>query len=169
MTVRSISSLIFMLLLPAYYKKLSYRIGVLLAGLIGALAFLIYGFAKGLFAYRLGATLAGACYTLAGIVPVTVMISRWFSTHKALAIGIAAAGSGLATTFTPPLVYMLIANYTLPSAFRIEAVFALLLVAAASMLIFNDPAPYGMLPYGSGEQDNTKKQPAARVTSRQKP
>ena len=42
-------------------------------------------------------------YCLAGMVPISLAVGRWFQDRQGLALGLASAGSGVSTVFAPVL------------------------------------------------------------------
>ena len=51
-----------------------------------------------------GAFVAGLGYGLGTMVPVTMMINRWFAEKQGFVLGFASAGTGMATILCPPLI-----------------------------------------------------------------
>ena len=63
--------------------------------------------------------LLGAVSSTTTSVPYGVMVSRWFTRRRGLALGLAMAGLGLGAIIVPPLVQLLIARYGWRSAFAV--------------------------------------------------
>lgn len=81
-------------------------------------SYLLFGFARGFSAYCGGAVLSrGLAYGYGGMIPLTLVISRWFPTGRGFALGMAAAGSGISTIFAPPLITGAIQALGLSAAF----------------------------------------------------
>lgn len=71
-------------------------------------------------------------FTFTGMVPHIFLISEWFSTKRASAIGVVYAGSGVGIMILAPLSEWLIANYGWARTFEIYA--AIVLIALVPMV-----------------------------------
>lgn len=101
--------------------------------------------------------------SLAGWVPCVVVVSRWFTTKRGLAIGIASAGIGLGTVMMVPLNQWLISTMGWRSAYLALAVVALVGIAPqAALLQVGSPEQIGMKPDGGGGDEAARKRAAAR-------
>ncbi|MBQ3404993.1 MAG: MFS transporter, partial [Oscillospiraceae bacterium] len=150
-TVRSFFGLLPMFFVEKYLKKLGLRMGIVVAALGTAAAFAFYAAADSFPGYCVGAAFAGMFYGLGGLVPVSILISRWFVGHRATAMGISATGSGAATILTPPLISAIAEKYSLAAAFTSEAVFCLASALFLFIVLRNSPAERGLVPLpGSG-------------------
>ena len=87
-TLRSLAALLSFLLVEGYYRRTDLRLGVTLAAVGSALAFVLFGLARDFAGYCLAAIVAGVAYGFGGMIPVSMLIDRWFRSHKALALGI---------------------------------------------------------------------------------
>lgn len=65
-------------------------------------------------------------FTFTGMVPHVFLVSEWFSTKRASAIGVVYAGSGVGIMILAPLSEWLIANYGWARTFEIYAVIVLI-------------------------------------------
>lgn len=79
---------------------------------------------------------------LSGSFASQLLLNRWFSTNKGLAIGISSTGSSLGGMFFPPLVATLLSSYSLSSILLVLALFCLLIMAPHNFLTLrvNPPA-----------------------------
>ena len=101
--------------------------------------------------YRLfcvGAAVSGLSYGLGSMIPVSILINRWFYRHRALALSICASGSGIATIVLPPVTTAMVEGLSMAAAFRIEGVAIFLFAAVIVLALRNDPAEKGLLPAG---------------------
>ncbi|HEY7221451.1 MAG TPA: MFS transporter [Candidatus Binatia bacterium] len=81
-------------------------------------------------------------FTFAGMVPHVFLISEWFSTNRASAIGFVYAGTGLGIMLLAPLSEWLISGYGWARAFEIYA--AIVLVGLLPVVcLFYEHGPYG--------------------------
>ncbi len=147
-TLRCLVAFFAMLGIGAYYKKLSIRAGTTLAAACAGAAYALYSVAETYPVYCLGAAISGLSYGLGSMIPVSILMNRWFVRHKALALSICATGSGLATILLPPVTTALVEGLSMKTAFRIEAAAIFLLVALIFWLLRNDPAEKGLTPCG---------------------
>ncbi len=166
--VRSLFSFISMFLTGAYYKKLSLRSGMTLAGLFTVGGFLLFGLAGSYMGYCLAAVVVGLGYGLGTMIPIAIILERWFVKKRTLAIGICSASTGLSTLGIPSLLTALIENHGLKFTFFAEAAFIALLVALSFLLVRSDPEQKGLAPYGQGEAGGTVRKSTNIGTLRKK-
>ena len=100
-TIRCLVAFCGMLGVGFYYKKLGLRIGISLAALFAACSFLIFGTADSYPAFCAGATVSGIGYGFGSMIPVSILMNRWFVRHRALALGICACGSATSADCAP--------------------------------------------------------------------
>ena len=156
LSIRCLFSFAVTFLVELYYRKLSLRTGILIASVIGAVSAAVYSIGGSAFIYYTGAALGGIAYGLGAIYPASLLLSRWFHTHRGLALGISSAGSGVAAMAFSPLVSALVLRFTLRTTFLLQAAFMLLSALVVFLLLRDDPAQKGILPYGKGGESETK-------------
>ena len=149
LTVRSLSAFFAIWFVEKAFKRTGLRLGVTLAAVGSAASFALFGLSRGFIGYSIAAAVAGAAYGLGGMVPVSMLIDRWFQSHKAAALGICAAGTGAATIVAPPLLTVLIRSTSLKTAFLLEAAFVALAAVAVFALLRNSPEEKGLAPVKS--------------------
>lgn len=110
----------------------------------------LFGAARSLPAYCLSAALTGISYGWGGMIPLSLLINRWFQDRNAFALGLASAGSGLATILLPGPVTWLLQTRGPAAAFWCEGSFVLLLALLVLLLVRDDPARLGLTPYRQG-------------------
>lgn len=84
------------------------------------------------------------------MVPLSLAVGRWFQDRQGLALGLAAAGSGVSTVFAPSIVTALMEGRGIQAAFYWEGLFILALSAVVWLLVRNSPAELGLEPYRQG-------------------
>lgn len=156
LSIRCLFSFAVTFLVELYYRKLSLRTGILLASLIGVASPLIYSIGGSAFLYYTGAALGGIAYGLGAIYPTSLLLSRWFHTHRGLALGISSAGSGVAAMAFSPLVSALVLKYSLRTTFLLQGGFMLVSAFIVFLLLRNDPQEKGLTPYGEDGENGTK-------------
>ena len=121
------------------------------------LAFVLFGAAKQLWTYYLAGLVAGLSYGFGSMVPVSILITRWFREKHGLALGICAAGTGLAAVLFSPLMTALIEKYSLAVCFYVMAGVSLLLTLLVFLLVRESPEGCGKTAYGAAVQaENTE-------------
>lgn len=105
-------------------------------------------------------TLFGLAFALAGLVPSTTIVTRWFSRRRALALSVASTGLSTGGILITPLVARLIADRNLGGAGPILAVVWLLgIVPVALLTVRSRPSDKGLQP----DNDPTPATPRAAV------
>lgn len=148
-TVRSIFTLIGMFFVNKLYEKTDIRLGVFIACVAAALAFVCYAFARSLIVYYIGGALAGLAYGFGSIIPVAILIKRWFVKKNALAIGICSSGTGLATLIFPNLFTAIIESKGIHISFLVEAALVIAIAVIVFLLLRDYPKEKGLKPLGS--------------------
>jgi len=147
-TIRCLSGFIAMMGIGHYYEHFSVRKGLSIAVACVGAAFCIYGLAGNYFIYGLGSAVAGFGYGMGSMVPVSILMTRWFMKHRALAVSICAAGSSLATIILSPATTLMVEHLSLRAAFWVQGALFLLVALAAAVFLRNEPREMGMKPYG---------------------
>ena len=137
--VRSLFAFASLFLVGKFYDKLDIRLGLTTALVLSAASFALYAWAEQFWQLCLAAAVAGLAFGLGGMYPASLLISRWFHTHSALALGICSAGSGLAAIVGAPVITALAENYSVQTALLTEAAVLLVGAAACFFLIQNWP------------------------------
>ncbi len=158
LSIRCLFSFAATFLVELYYRKLSLRAGILIASIFGAVSAAVYSIGGSAFVYYTGAALGGVAYGLGAIYPVSLLLTRWFHTHRGLALGISSAGSGVAAMAFSPLASALVLRFTLRTTFLLQAAFMLMSALLVFLLLRDDPVQKGLLPYGKGGESETKTQ-----------
>ena len=155
-TLRCLVSFFAMLGIGWYFRAFSIRIGTAIAAACAGIAFLLYSTAGDYRTFCVGAAVSGLSYGFGSMIPVSILMARWFQTHRALALSICATGSGIATIVLPPVTTRLVEKLSMTGTFRIEAVFIFVLTAVIFLLLRNDPAEKGLAPYGQEPEETEK-------------
>lgn len=153
-----------MLFVTRYYRLFSLRSGLALSCCLTALGALLYSFAANLFMLYLSAAVMGLGSALGSMVPLSILLKRWFMTHRAFAVGISASGTGIAAVIFPPLITRLVSVIGLAATFRAQCVFSLLCAGLMFALLRNKPEDMALHSYGEDEPE-----PPAAVAARPRP
>lgn len=148
-TCRTFSQLAGLAVVGRYYQRFKLRVGAALTAVGVGIGFVLYGFAQTHTAYYAIAIGFGFVCGL-GSTASSLAISEWFRENKATALGICAAGTGLATVVTPVVVATLVRHYSLRAAFCAEGGFVLL-VAVFVFLIFRENPETSAAPGAAGK------------------
>lgn len=162
-TVRNLCALLSFFVVEGFLRKTGIRLGAALAAAGAAVSFLLFGASRGLTGYFLAAAAAGVSYGLGGMIAVSVLINRWFYSHRALALGICTVGSGAATILAPPLLTTLIETVSLSAAFYLEAAFIAAASAAVFAILRDNPQQMGLEPLNTAQAElrEHKNEPSA--------
>ncbi len=113
--------------------------GVLLVGL----SCLCFAFADRFLLYCAAAALTGVGYCLAGMVPISLAVGRWFQDRQGLALGLASAGSGVSTVFAPVLLTGVVKEQGITAAFLWEGAVMFLCALLVWLLVQDAPGAAG--------------------------
>lgn len=155
-TLRCVFSFISMLFIGRFYNRTGYRKGTVIAVLCAFAAFTVYSFSSTYPAFAAGAAISGFSYGLGSMIPVSIIMNNWFVDHKALAIGICASGSGIATVVLPPVCTRLIETCSMKITFRCMAVFILVIAIVIAVLMRERPSDKGLTALGKKEHKETQ-------------
>jgi MFS family permease len=92
----------------------------------------------------------GAAGSSAFYVPLSAMVTRWFTARRGLALGLLNAGMGLGIMVIPPLARALINSVGWRTAFALFAAMTWVVVFAAVRLLHDRPADVGLHAYRAG-------------------
>lgn len=151
-TLRCVFAFVAMLAVGKYYETFGYRIGTGLAALCCAAAYVIYSRAAGYMGFCIGASMGGISYGLGSMIPVSILMNRWFIKHRALAIGICSAGSGLAVIIMPGILTGIILKSSITTAFYFVAAYVVVFAILIFALIRESPSSMGLEALGKREQ-----------------
>lgn len=156
--VKNVAAFVVVFFANKYYEKLGLRLGVSLAFVYGIIAMVIFYFAgTNIVMVYIGAVVLGAMYALTMILPMALLMRRWFNKSRALAMAVCSAGTGLSTFILSPIIQRRISESGIRGAFTfLIIIFA---IACAVFLIFtrNDPSEVGLEPYGGEDYVETAK------------
>lgn len=147
-TMRGLVSFLSVLLIGPFYKHFSLRVGLALAISAEAAGFLAFGASNSLEMCCVGSVLVGCGYGLGTMVPVAMLIDRWFIHRRTTALGICAAATGLSTIGIPNLITWAILTFGLSRAFVAEAAFILGCSALCLAIVRDSPESMDAKPYG---------------------
>lgn len=151
-TARTLFSLIGMLLISRYYRRFGLRFGLALACGLTACSFYLYAAAHSLPMFYAASALSGLCYGFGSMIPVSILISRWFVRSRAFALSLCASGTSLATFLFPPAIAGVIESFDMKTAFSAQATLILIVSLLVFALVRVSPEDMGLVQYGAGEK-----------------
>ncbi len=155
-TIRSAAYLLGTLAVGRYYRRIGYRAGCALSAVLVSVSFVLFAAAKSLAAYYFAGAVAGIGYAFGSMVPASILMRRWFRSHCGLAIGVCAAGTGLATVAFSPLFTSIAEKSGVDHAFLWTAAFCLAAAAVVFCLVRDDPHALGLEPFGKEAQESAQ-------------
>lgn len=157
-TCRQLAGIISLALLGFYYRRVSLKWGMALAGSLSAIGFLILAFAGKYPLLLLGCAVSGFGNTLAALVPISILLDRWFVKKRSLAVSICSATSGVATFLAPSVITSSIESGGLAFTLACQGILMLVLVILCGILFVETPAEKNLAPYGAGETADAAKE-----------
>ena len=141
-----------------YYMKFGLRNGMFIAAVSGCIAFLIYS-ASGdtAWMYYIGSVFGGVTYGLGFMLPASILMRRWFTKNRALALSMCSAGSGLSIAIGSPILETIIDEIDLGVSFLTEAAFMAVTAVLILVLVKNHPSDIGAEPLGGPDLSSEKK------------
>ena len=94
---------------------------------------------------------------LLGPMAVTVLLSRWFSRRRGLAIGIAIAGVATGSIVYPVIIQALLNHFEWRAAFQVFGLLLLVVTLSAAALVINHPHDRGLHADGTSEESPSVK------------
>ncbi len=155
--IRSLFGVFGMLFVNAFLRKFEIRRVVTAAMAVSVLSFLTYGFTGNFIGYCTAAALAGIAYGFGSMIPVSILISRWFNEHQGLAIGICMAATGVSAFIASPIITWMVENLSLKMSFIIEAIFVAVVMVIVWTLLRSMPSCLDLEPLGADEGGKTTK------------
>ncbi|MBQ2763594.1 MAG: MFS transporter [Firmicutes bacterium] len=152
LSVRCGFSLVGMLLVPFFYRHLSLRLGMTLSCIVAAFSFILYAAADSAPMFYAAASLGGLGYGLGSLIPVSLVIHRWFKTNRGFAMGLCTAGTGISTIAFPPLITMLAEHFDPKTAFLGESIFLFIAALLVWLVLRDSPEEVGRKAYAKGKE-----------------
>lgn len=149
-TTRTLFIVVALLTVNQLCTRLSLRTVMTLGPVLVGLSCLLFSVARSFPVYCCAAAVTGIGYCYGGMVPLSLIIGRWFRDRRSLALAIASAGSGLSTILAPSLITRVIQSRGMQTAFRWEGLVILLLSGLIWLVLRDSPDQLGMTPYHLG-------------------
>lgn len=127
------------------------RLVVTVTGLLCGLGYLLMSRIDAIWQLYLYYGVILAMGTSGSYVPLSSMISRWFTRRRGVMMGIAVSGIGVGTLVMSPIANWLISSYGWRTSYIVVGITALVLIVSAAQFLKRDPAEMGLSPYGEKE------------------
>ena len=98
-------------------------------------------------------------YGLGTMIPITMLINRWFVSRQGFALGFASAGSGLATIISPPFITAALEAGGVKLAATLEGSLILIYSLLMFLLLRNTPEEKGLKPYQTSQKETAVLKP----------
>lgn len=122
-----------------FYKMIGLRRGLAASMLFTASGYIIFSFSQSYLPCITGVALIGCGTGIGSMVPVSTVISNWFDDKRNLAIGLCAAGSGIATILLPPLITITIERFSLQTSTRLTGLLIVFMSLLTYLLVHASP------------------------------
>lgn len=104
------------------------------------------------------AVLKGVFFTGSTLLPISILLTAWFSRKRGFAISVAAIGSSIGGVILSPFVEFLISEFGWRHADQIMGFLIFVLcVPVTALIVRNSPREIGVSPYGYSESEHSKK------------
>ncbi|MDW7662873.1 MAG: MFS transporter [Bacillota bacterium] len=125
------------------------------ATLIMAMAYASYGLAKNVIHLYLASFLIGTTFMIAGLIPISIVISNWFVKKRGFAMSIVVSGISVGGFLLSPLItYLILHVGWRMSRFYVAVLFVAIVLPVIWKLIKCNPEEKGLKPYGADEDSN---------------
>lgn len=149
--VRNITALVSLNFIDRILNRINVKVGIIIGVFLVAVAFLYYSISNSFWGYCFAAAIGGIGYTFSGMIPISLLINRWFHTHRGFAMGLCTAGTGIATIIMPPVIALLVESLSLSAAFALEAGFVFCIAFFVCLTLKNTPEEKGLSPLKNNE------------------
>ena len=146
-TLRCMAAMAAMAIAPWLYRHVSLRRGLICCCASAAITLYLMAAAKSYLAYAVYAVLLGGTYGLGAMIPLSLLISNWFDSHRATALSICTLGTGISSMVMPPLVTGVAQGKSLAAAFHMMGSICLIVMLIAIFTVRNYPEDIGQSIY----------------------
>jgi len=167
-TFMSLAKAFTALTVPKVVEKLGLKKTMAMGVILATLGTFLMAFVNNSFSIYLLGIVRGAGANYFSLVPMAMILNRWFAKKNGLATGLASGTSGIIGAISAPILTNVIQGYGWRFAFIGKSVFVLLLVLPVILYPFSlNPEDDGLLPYGYEKQKNQEvlRRPESREVS----
>lgn len=153
-SVISIIGLCFMVIFDKLSLKIGIRKIIFIGGILIALGNYVFSISKSLLHCYLAAILIGTGYGCCTTITIAILLNRWFTKSRGLAMGIAFSGSGIAIITFSPLLSNIITYYGVNAGFITQCIIIFILSLICYLLIRDYPKDKNLSSYGCTSDNN---------------
>ena len=166
-TISLLATAVVSLFVPKIMKRYPYKITLALSVLVAGVSTILMAFCKSVLpSYLLGA-IRGISSGLYAIVPITIIINRWFYKNHGLATSIVLSFSGIAGAVCSPIFSSCIQSFGWEKAYIIMGLTIIGLGIPAIVYPFSiDPKDKGLLAYGQVEKEDMNTNDIVKIKSK---
>lgn len=150
-TSRQIAGIIAMAVIGIYYRNISLKWGMIAAAVMSTSGYVMLACSRNYVMLVLACLLTGFGNNFGGMIPISMLLDRWFAKDRSLAVSICSASSGVATFVAPKLITGSIARYGLSITLAGQAFVMLLFTLLCAVLIYEYPQKKHLVRFGEGE------------------
>lgn len=167
-TLRHAASLTALFLVLPFYRKFKLKTGLLLSLCLSLCGYVCFLLTKGFAGFALGMLFVGFSGSLGGMVPLSMLMNRWFKKEITLAISLCSAATGMSMLGLPTLLAHVAENHGIKSAFLIAISLMMFFGLVALIFMRSDPEDMGLRPFGADETETENKKSGRTHGGRQK-
>lgn len=146
---RNLFGLLGMMTVTPLIRRFEIRRVVTIGMVCCCLSFVMYGLARDFLGYCVAGGIAGCAYGLGGMIPASILITRWFYEHRGLALGICMAATGASVIVASPIITILVRAVSLQFTFFVEAAFVFISTGVVYLVLRSRPVCVGAEPIGA--------------------
>ena len=136
-----------------YYRTFSLRTGMMAAGAMTTLGFIVYALAPNYALILCGSALTGIGYGLGATLPISMMLNRWFRKDRNIALSVSTMGSTFAMVGIPSLITWSVETNGLHVTFLAQAIVIGITVLICFLIFRSDPSELGLTAYGADSSE----------------
>lgn len=156
-TISLLATAVISLFVPAIMKKYSYKVILIFSVLVAGGSTILMAFSKGVLGFYILGAIRGVSSGLFAIVPITMIINKWFYKNHGLATSIVLSFSGIAGAVCSPIFTKCIQSFGWEIAYIIMGIGIIVLCIPAVIYPFSiDPEEIGLLAYGYNEKESKR-------------
>ncbi len=156
-TFKSFATAFASLTIPQLTDRLGFKKVLALGIALGTLGTALMGVSDSLFMIYFLGVIRGLGTAFYSMVPMSMVLSRWFDKNRGLATGLASGTSGIVGSISAPILSIIIDSLGWRQGFLFKALFVFLLGLPILLYPFKlDPRDEGLLPYGYEKKKERK-------------
>lgn len=162
-TCRQLAGITAMALLGLYYRRINLKWGMIFAAVLSTAGFFCMSAAGSYPLLLIACLITGAGNCLGGMVPISMLLDRWFNKKRSLAVSVCSASSGIATFLAPGLITASIETGGLQRTLLGQAALMSVMCFLCAFLFVDSPSKLHTTKYGDTGADSesgiTRKDP----------